>query len=1096
MRFAKKPIGAADSDRPPVSRPIACCVDRLAIDPSPQTAYRLGMDIPYTVESSGNVGIVVQNPAGQTVREIQRGVPTQPGSYTATWDGLDRYGVPMPPADYKYVVGWFPGFSRTLACNVGINTPWAPMDRWPGNHLCPNLLYVAPDGSGVYISSPSSEGPPSFMKMALDGSRKIWDSEGIVSPEYNLPLLGMAKVPNTGGKLTGVCAPGNIFYQLTTKLELKIVRDDVGGLPGYFTGTALNAVAQKGSILASLLHAGDTPVTNPYGVPPPGNSPVRMAGGPDFIAITYQKYNEVRFLYPRDAAVISDITVTVPTPGDVTVTPAGLAYVVSGNNIVSVDPVTGTVTSLFTPMPIVSAITYDPAFGDLLAICNGCFINRYEAGTGNLIATYGSPNGRAYGLFDAYQFDALLDVEADGSGGFWTAESHPRRVAHFGLSALPPETVVRTATRALVLADFPEIILPSGQVLPEEKAWAFSTPTTNFPIPGPVQYDRTQPVCIDQHFGGFQWGSTACLDPAAHTVCYLPVDELHIGRGRIDYSTNTWHLEIIYDAVSRESWTLGSQKQNDFLTFGGERIFWRVMHVAGQTYLVQRGGGNAQGRITVVRVDDTQNKLYPVAQLSAMHPTNDRTTLPPWFIQRLALPPYNITATDFNSAGQYKYFANSFSDLNGDGIVDLSEISLATVGSQFLAGSAFVNTNWNVTKPNLPGATTGIFLWIKNEGTASVPVWNWNNAVGFGSYMPGDVTSARLGAPISVWLSDDGYYSIANNTTNTSVDPVSVADCPPTNWPDNLVHSERLTKHDFDGNPLWSAGVHRDCTYLNQPGWAFGSLRLIAGEVNGCIVIVDGCRTSVWTKDGMYAGCFYDDVPAHAADAGWQKLAYPIQYNDNDQQWGDIVQDATSGNVYWVKGAYNSTPIYKITGWDGWQRQTGTLTVTEPATAASGLGTGLTASYNGGPPRIDPSIWFGPLNGNTRTIAAYNLWPVDPTQAENAVWTGFIEAPLSEDFTFYLYDYASTPTSGAQAKLCINDIDILDMWTMVTPSGKTASAFTRVGISQPVSMRAGQKLPIRIDYSFPGNPNALLHLYWQSTSLDLRHVPKTALIPA
>lgn len=1042
------------------------------------------LTIPYSVTSPGNVSIVVQNPAGQTVREIQRGVPTQPGSYTAMWDGLDRFGVPCPPGQYTWNLLRTPGFTRTLKANLGINTPWAPMDRWPGNHGCVNLLMA--DATGVYVSSNSSEGPPSFLKMALDGSAKIWDSMGSTPSELNSPLLGMAKVPNTGGKLTGACVPSNIFYMLSATPAgpmLKINRDDTGS---QFWGTYLKAFAQ--SPLISLLHVGDT-ATN--------YSPMRMCGGPDFIAVTYARHNEVLFIWPQDGGIVGTITVSVPTPGDVTVTPAGLAYVVSGGNIVSVDPASGNVATVWTtPVWRPAQISYDPAFGDLLIIC-GPFINRCNIASATTVVSYGSLSGRTYGLFNADEFDGLLDVEADGSGGFFTTEMHPRRVAHFGMAALPPQTVVRTAAPIIESVLFPELTLPSGQVLPPVAIVAPAIPTFNFPIPGPIQYDRTNPICTDQHFGGLQWGSQACIDPADTTIVYLPVDELHIGRGRIDYGSNTWSLDVVYDQVSHESWTLGNSIHEDILTFGGERIFWSVSHVGGQTYLTQRGGSNGLGRITVVRVDDAQNKLYPVAFLGSLHPSNDVKNLQAWWLQALSQN-LGINTTTFQGAAGYTHFAFTWSDQNGDGNVDLSEILLSSVGSTYLECSGHVDSGFNITRPNAhpAGTPAGLWLSILNDGTNTTPKWDWGHATGHGAYLPGDVSQSRLGNLTSVWKSADGsIYAVASNTSQT----FDAADAPPTNWPNNATHSARLLKWDSAGNPLFSVGVHRDYTTETMPGWAFGSLRAIIGEVNGCVVVMDGqVPASVWTSDGLYAGSFYDDAPAHAHDVGWQKLAYPIQFNDDDNQWGSVIQDTATGNVYWLKGLANSTPAYQVSGWDGWERQSGALTITAPAVAALAQGTGLAAVYNGGPARIDPAIWFGPLNGYSRGIPALNPWPIDPTKPVSAVWTGFIEAPLSETFEFHVYSYESTPTSGAQVKLTIGGVLVLDSWSSITPSGKTAAGFifTRPSVSVPVPMLAGQKLPIKIEYAFPGNPNALLHLYWQSQSLDLRHVPQAYLYPA
>src|SRR5204863_1689162 len=54
---------------------------------------------------------------------------------------------------------------------------------------------------------------------------------------------------------------------------------------------------------------------------------------------------------------------------------------------------------------------------------------------GFVIASYGRPAGRRYGIFNPLDFAGLLDICADGQGGFFTSEEFPRRIAHFGLTA-------------------------------------------------------------------------------------------------------------------------------------------------------------------------------------------------------------------------------------------------------------------------------------------------------------------------------------------------------------------------------------------------------------------------------------------------------------------------------------------------------------------------------------------------------------------------------------------------------------------------------------------------------------------------------------
>src|SRR5439155_12751135 len=138
----------------------------------------------------------------------------------------------------------------------------------------------------------------------------------------------------------------------------------------------------------------------------------------------------------------------------------------------------------------------------------------------------------------------------------------------------------------------------------------------------------------------------------------------------------------------------------------------------------------------------------------------------------------------------------------------------------------------------------------------------------------------------------------------------------------------------------------------------------------------------------------------------------------------------------------NNTLIYRVRGWDNWERQSGKLVLHQPASAARRKGTGLQAEYFAnhdlsGEPRLrrrDPNIWFGPMWGDHREVAATKFWfsdaePFSPPKNDRASvrapnrraasaptvqpvtdstglspgncsarWTGFFEPPLGEDF--------------------------------------------------------------------------------------------------
>jgi hypothetical protein len=971
------------------------------------------LPIRYTIGEPGRVSLAVYDATGRMVRPIHYGQPHVPGQYTVLWDGLDRYGDPLPPGSYEWRLLRTPGFGRELLVNVGVNTPWSPFDVWPGNHFGPNVALIDPVDGGLYVGSVSSEGPPSIVKIAIDGSKKFWDdhSLGYSAPITSNGLCGLARV--------GV----PLFYLVGTQLY---VRDPAtfenlahAGHPEYTSG-----------LFANLTHAGDTQTNF---------SPMRLAGGADFLAITYQNYNETRFTWPGGPNIVKDITVSVPKPVDVTAGAGETAYVLAngGTSIVKVDLTTNAVTTVASGLPTLKFLSYDASSGDIL-VSDGNYVQNFSMQLTRLGRSCGNPNGRTYGVFSATDFGNILDLKADGKGGFVTVEQFPRRVAHFR---------------------------------------------------GREKYEL-----VNQWFGGTQWGSLAAIDPVNPTSAYLPTDPRHLGRGKIDYKTKTWTLTHIYDEVSHSSWNVGSSSHPDILPTGGERSFWEVRHVSGQTFLVNRGAGLAAGSVTILRVDDKQNRLLPVAYLGGLHPTIGHPDVYLAALKRMGIR-YPLAAGPTHRAF-------SWSDTNQNGLVDPEEISLASVGIRYGSYSCSVGPNWDITCPiESRGSAWSV---IANEGTLECPKWNWDHA------RPGDCRYATRERealhPIATSIYRDqsgGTYLTVNNRLREW----DFRDVPPMNWPNNKSHSSRLLKWDPQGVESFSVGRHTD----SKSGAAgeFSEVRAVLAEVKDCLVIMDACAPAgVWTRDGLYAGGFNDDVGLPAKLEGWKAVAFRKRPHD-DNQWGQVIE-TSAGDVLWGQMRDNSTPFFRITGWKNWERKNGQLTLKATVPSARRSGSGLVGTYFATPDlagkpiftAVDPVIQFGPMRGDHREVPAGLSWfnqrdpRLDSQKAPVSVrWTGWVEGPLSEDFKFRVYIYGRG-RSGARVRLWIANKLLIDSWNDITlEQFKTNWPYTRELISAPIPLQVGKRVPIRIEYATPRIADAHLHLYWSSLSFDLRHVPRVYLYP-
>jgi hypothetical protein len=211
--------------------------------------------------------------------------------------------------------------------------------------------------------------------------------------------------------------------------------------------------------------------------------------------------------------------------------------------------------------------------------------------------------------------------------------------------------------------------------------------------------------------------------------------------------------------------------------------------------------------------------------------------------------------------------------------------------------------------------------------------------------------------------------------------------------------------------------------------------------------------------------------------------------------------------------SHNSTPIYRIGGWDNWERQSGRIVLRQSQPSALWQGNGLRAEYfstadlNGSAQvqRIDKEIWFGPMWGSARFIPARKMLKgsVDMTNVGpskmSARWTGFFEPPVSENFTFTIYTYGHADlkkTVGSKVRLWVDGEEIIDEWNDVKQQRlENEQIRTRACLSCPIALNAGQLVPIRLDYVPAGDGDAHVHLFFQSDSFDLRHVPYKLLYP-
>ncbi len=297
-------------------------------------------------------------------------------------------------------------------------------------------------------------------------------------------------------------------------------------------------------------------------------------------------------------------------------------------------------------------------------------------------------------------------------------------------------------------------------------------------------------------------------------------------------------------------------------------------------------------------------------------------------------------------------------------------------------------------------------------------------------------------------------------------------------------------KWDRDWKPLWSVGRHSS-DFDHETG-SQAMPRHLIGTIRDCVVWADGSdeeltRATVWTADGLYV----DELLRVPVD-GVPKEMYGLQQVLEFSVGHLAIEPATGDVLYFAVGTGGGSAIYRITGWDGWHRQSGKVMLrAAPDRVAKRDGTGLKGEYFNSPDcsgtpvftREDAVIYFHWLKG---------MNPLPPGIESNAFsvrWTGQVEAPTTDRYRFVFETMTpwrgegwGTPGPPRWLKLWLGDRLILDrsggLYT-VTSHGWFGEAL----------LQAGQRYDVRLECGYAGN--AVAKLCWETPELDRR-----AILPA
>ena len=512
----------------------------------------------------------------------------------------------------------------------------------------------------------------------------------------------------------------------------------------------------------------------------------------------------------------------------------------------------------------------------------------------------------------------------------------------------------------------------------------------------------------------------------------------------------------------------------------GSRGFFDVVYRDGKKYLAGTGQSPC-----LLRVDEAEGRLTPV-MTSNLRINRYFDSQPPVLQKMLGSP-------------KSKYSSYLWQDANSDGEPQEAEIRLS---EWFKSGPGYT------VSPNL--AFAGIYgRRPQRELTAHLMA---PGPDGYPSFEA--ATSLTLEADASLrdadklldpkdgWRDTSGnWYAMLEGAGDGYLATSTYGQGHATAWPANLSGSVAFAKWDAAGKLMWKVGNKARRIGDQRRGELHAPVRVL-GEVKGCIGAADRIAqpAEFWTTDGLYVGGLFD----HRTDDGLPAAYYawrgdqrhgpvllenqsPVDY---DMVTGGLLFQRANGEVIYCADGWNNLPTYRITGWDKFDRQQGTLHVAAASKSATSTGTGLAARYAAVDAQatlkhegIDPQIWFG-------DAAHKKLWPESVNGEFTATWSGMIEPKFSEEYLLRLYVGQDAKKMPEEARLWIDGRLVIDTTKNPTAS-KDARAIVARFQTEPLPMTAGKQVPVKLEYKKTGSGE--LHLSWESVSQSIEHVPTTAL---
>jgi hypothetical protein len=386
-------------------------------------------------------------------------------------------------------------------------------------------------------------------------------------------------------------------------------------------------------------------------------------------------------------------------------------------------------------------------------------------------------------------------------------------------------------------------------------------------------------------YGGQTYGPPANADPEDPSLVYLLYGWGGIIRYKVDYAKRTWKVDTVFDN-GIPMWPVGDPAFHFFV----RRREGKLLLCTSTTP-------------AVFELDEKNGTLKPMSVLS--FPAGGGPNPPETILKQM------------KPDGNWKQYVYSWVDTNGNGQQEDDEFSFP--GGLFRASGMYVDNDFNYYL----ALSGGFRQWAKeNIGYVRLTPQGFTK---HGAPIYDNAKQEKLGEPamdeygfgqfgdLAIWRDDDGsVYSIYNTNDEKKFGQGF--------WSPRT-GGNRVARWNAAGKLQWVVGRH-SATGGAAPGEGRYFWRIM-GATHECIVVgdVENSLQHVWDRDGLWVGRLLESPLL-------SKVAPPEAYGLCGEQFGgSLYTHPKTGEVFFYGAGQNNVPVYRITGWDGWTRQSGTVEI-------------------------------------------------------------------------------------------------------------------------------------------------------------------------